>query len=106
MKVSWWSGSGQAAEWAGPGRAETFRPGPESPDPGRTAFLVVITWESEEKLKFLLECFTFYVRSLNHETIRAKSFTGSRRHFVTNAYVFTFLADDSSVNRSGGHKSC
>ena len=43
------------------------RPGPESPDPGRpgrAAFLVVFTWESEEV--FL---------PLNHETIRAKRFT-------------------------------
>ena len=48
--------------------------------------------------------FTFYVRSLNHETILAKSFTGC--HFFTDAYVFTFLAEDSSVHRAGGNNSC
>ena len=42
---------------AGPGRTDTFRPGLESPDPGRpgrAAFLVVITWESEENIPFFL----------------------------------------------------
>ena len=47
---------------AGPGRAGLRGSGPpwpgsESPDPGcpgRAAFLVVIAWESEEKLEFFL----------------------------------------------------
>ena len=45
------------AEWAGPAGTKTFRPGPESPAPvrpGRAAFLVVFTWESEEKIAFFL----------------------------------------------------
>ena len=44
-------------EWAGPARDFSARPGPESPDPGRpgrAAFLVVITWESEEGFPFFL----------------------------------------------------
>ena len=71
--------------------------------PGRAAFFVVITWE---KFRSSFEFFTFYGRSLKHETICAKSFTGCRHCFVTYAYVFTFLGDDSSVNRAGGNNSC
>ena len=48
------------AGWAG---LRLSQPGPESPDPGRpgwAAFLVVFTWESEEKIPFFLSiCLRF-----------------------------------------------
>ena len=51
----------------------------------------------------------FLVLPLNHETVRAKSFTGvvgAISSLPLSSLVFTFLADDSSVNRAGGTNSC
>ena len=61
-------------------------------------FWLLLRGSLKKKFRSSSEFFTFYVRSLNHETFRAKSFTGCRRHFVAYAYVFKQTAHQSGLH--------